>query len=137
MDATAKLIAIVALAAFATERILAAVNYVMNAVRLSRVRPGAGLRLRAKERRKLVLTILGGIIAAVVVDRADLRILRTMQLGDVNPLVDLWLTWLIVFAGADRVGSFLSPDAAASKEDAPAVRVQIDDGEIRELKRVG
>lgn len=141
MDETAKLVAIVALAAFATERILAAVSYLMNAARLSRVRPGAAVRLRAKERRKLILTLLGGIIAAVIVDRADLRILRVLELGDVHPYVDMALTWLIVFAGADKLHGIVSADSAGGggggKDEAPVVRVKIDDGEIRELQRVG
>ena len=139
MDETAKLVAIVALAAFATERILAAVNYLMNAARFSRVRSGAAVKLRSRERRKLVLTILGGVIAAVIVDRADLRILRVLKIGDVHPYVDMALTWLIVFAGADKVHSFVSPDSAGGgggKDEAPVVRVKIDDGEVRELQRV-
>jgi len=139
MDDTAKLVAIVALAAFATERILAAVNYLMNAARLSRVRSGSAVRLRSKEKRKLILMILGGVIAAVIVDRADLRILRVLKLGEVHEMVDMVLTWLIVFAGADRVHSFVSPEGASGsggKDEAPVVRVQIDDGEVRELQRV-
>lgn len=139
MDDTAKLVAIVALAAFATERILASVNYLMNAARLSRVRSGSAIKLRTRERRKLVLTILGGVIAAVIVDQADLRILRVLKLGDVHPLVDVALTWLIVFAGADKVHGLVSAESGGggSKEEAPVVRVQIDDGEVRELQRVG
>ena len=140
MDETAKLVAIVALAAFATERILAAVNYLMNAARLSRVRSGSAVKLRSKERRKLILTILAGVIAAVIVDRADLRILRVLKLGEVHPMVDMLLTWLVVFAGADKVHSLVSPEGAGGgggKDEAPVVRVQIDDGEIRELQRVG
>lgn len=140
MDDTAKLVAIVALAAFATERILASVNYLMNAARLSRVRSGSAIKLRTRERRKLVLTILGGVIAAVIVDQADLRILRVLKLGDVHPLVDVALTWLIVFAGADKVHGLVSAESGSgggSKEEAPVVRVQIDDGEVRELQRVG
>lgn len=138
MDATAKLLAIVALAAFVTERILAAANYILNAERLHQIRPGAAVRLRAKERRKVVLMVLGAAMAVVVVDRADLRILRLLEVGDVHPFVDFWLTWLVVFAGADRIHSLLqSVDSSASseREETPVVRVQVDGGEIHELRR--
>ena len=142
MDATAKLLAIVALAAFVTERILAAANTIINAERLYRVRRGAAVRLRDKERRKAVLMVLAGAIAVVVVDRADLRILRLLQIGDVHPLADFWLTWLVVFAGADRVHSLLQAGGSgasggAEKDETPVVRVQIDGGEISTLQRVG
>lgn len=143
MDATAKLLAIVALAAFVTERILAAANTIINAERLYRVRRGAAVRLRDRERRKAVLMVLAGAIAVVVVDRADLRILRLLQIGDVHPLVDFWLTWLVVFAGADRVHTLLQgggssgASAGAEKDETPVVRVQIDGGEISKLQRVG
>lgn len=141
MDATAKLLAIVALAAFATERILAAVKYIMDAVRLSRVKSGFAVRMRARERRKLVLLVIGAVIAYVVVDRADLRLFRVLQMGHVHPLVDLWMTWLIVFAGADRVHSMLGDaakgGAAPEHADTPVVRVQVDGGPVRDLQRVG
>lgn len=144
MDATAKLLAIVALAAFVTERILAAANTIINAERLYRVRRGAAVRLRDRERRKAVLMVLAGAIAVVVVDRADLRILRLLDVGDVHPLVDFWLTWLVVFAGADRVHSMLQGGSssgasagAEKKDETPVVRVQIDGGEISKLQRVG
>ena len=83
-------------------------------------------------------------IAVVVVDRADLRILRLLDVGNVHPLVDLWLTWLVVFAGADRVHSMLQGGGGSSgasagpeKDETPVVRVQIDGGEISDLRRVG
>ncbi|MDP9191880.1 MAG: hypothetical protein M3P06_09290 [Acidobacteriota bacterium] len=144
MDATAKLVAIIALAAFATERILAAANSIINAERLYRVRRGAAESLRAKERRKGVLLALGAAIAVVVVDRADLRILRLLDVGDIHPLVDFWLTWLVVFAGADKVQGILKSGPAPAKavsperQETPVVRVVVDGDvrEVRELHRV-
>ena len=141
MDATAKLLAIIAVAAFATERILAAVSYLMNAVRLSRVRKGAGIRLRTRERRNLVLLVIAAVIAYVVVDRANLRLLRVMQVDNVHPLVDFWMTWLVVLAGADRVHSMVGGSgggaaAADDRAETPVVRIQVDGGEVRDLHRV-
>lgn len=136
MDATAKLVAIIAVAAFATERILAGVNYFMNAMRLSRVRSGSAVRLRARERRKLLLFVIGALIAYVVVDRANLRFLRVLQVGNVHPLVDFWLTWLVVLAGADRVRSMLGGGGSApshDRSDAPVVRVVVDGREVHRV----
>lgn len=138
MDATAKFLAIIAVAAFATERIVATVNYLMNAVRLSRVRSGVAVRLRARERRKLLLLVIAAVIAYVVVDRANLRLLRVLQVDNVNPLIDLWMTWLVVVAGADRVHSMIGGGGSSSSEqsEAPVIRVRVDGGEVRELHRV-
>jgi hypothetical protein len=138
MDASAKLLVIIALAAFATERILAAVNYVMNAVRLSRLRSGHAVRLRARERRKLLLLVIAALIAYAVVDRANLRLLGVLQIGNVRPLIDFWLTWLVVLAGADRVRSMLGSGGGGGSPshehaEVPVVRVQINGGEVREL----
>jgi hypothetical protein len=141
MDATAKFVAIIAVAAFATERVLAAVSYLMNAVRLSQVRKGAAMRLRTRERRKLVLFVIAAAIAYVVVDRANLRLLRVLQIDEVHPLVDFWMTWLVVLAGADRVHSMIAGSgggsaAADDSSQTPVVRIQVDGGEVRDLHRV-
>ena len=141
MDATAKFLAVIAVAAFVTERILAAVSYLMNAFRLSRVRPGIAVRLRSKEQRKLVLFFIAAVIAYVVVDRANLRLLHVLQVEKVNPLIDFWLTWLVVLAGADRVHSMVGgagqgTGAADSTADTPVIRIQVDGGEVRDLHRV-
>jgi hypothetical protein len=141
MDATAKFVAIIAVAAFATERILAAINYLMNAVRLAQVRSGGATRLRARERRKLLLAAIAAVIAYVVVDRANLRLLNVLQVANVPGAVDFWLTWLVVVAGADRVHEMLGTSGggndASERSDTPVVRVRIDGGEVRELHRVG
>lgn len=134
MDATAKLLAIIALAAFATERILAAVSYLMNAVRLSRARTGSAVRLRARERRKLLLVAIAAIIAYVVVDRAHLRLLNVLQIPDAHPLVDFWLTWLVVVAGADRVRAMLGTGgggSASDESDKSVARIEVDGIELR------
>ena len=137
MDATAKFVALVAVAAFATERIVATLNYVMNAVRLSRSQSGIVVRLRRREQRKLVLFVVAALIAFAIVDRANLRLLRVLQLDTIHPLIDFWLTWLVVVAGADRLRSMLGVSGTPQKtSDAPVVRVRVDGGEVRTLQRV-
>jgi len=133
MDATTRLVAIIILTSFATERIVAAADYL-----LSLLGPdGAGRRREAP--RKLLLIALGGFITAAVVELANIRILPLVT-PDPPPLLDLLLTWLVVFAGADLVRTLLQggggSGASASPEPAkaPIVRIQIDrDGAVREL----
>ena len=113
MDATAKLIAIVVLAAFATERILAAAGYFMDAK-----------RPRENERQKFLL--LGLVI----------RLLNPAHSVGIQ-LLDYWLTWLIVFAGADRVRDLLQGamgTPAAEHKETPAFRIHVDGGSIHELR---
>jgi hypothetical protein len=140
MDATAKLIALFALAAFATERILATANYLIDAERMRSVKHPLAEKKRAKGRRKNLLLALAGAVALLVIDRADLRIIRLVQ-GDAAPrFFDYWLTWLVLFAGADRVRGLLegvkSPVGATAKQ-APVVRLELDErGTPRELRQV-
>ena len=140
MDATARFVAIVAVAAFVTERIVAVIDYLINAVRASRTPATGAAQDTGKQWRKLVLFFIGAVIAYVVVDVAHLRLLSVLQVGNVHPLVDFWLTWLVVLAGADRVRSMLGGDggggSSQDRSDTPVVHVQVDGGEVRELKRV-
>jgi hypothetical protein len=142
MDATARFVAIVAVAAFVTERIVAVIDYLINMVRGSGVPANVGAQAPPREWRKLALFFIAALIAYVVVEVAHLRLLTVLQVGNVDPRVDFWLTWLVVVAGADRVRSMLggdgggSDDASQDRSDTPVVHVQIDGGEARELKRV-
>ena len=139
MDATAKFVAIIAVAAFATERIQAMVTYLLNAVRLARAQPNLVKGLRAKERRKIVLFLVAAVVAYGVVDRANLRLFRVLQVDNIQPLFDFWMTWLVVLAGSDRVRSMLGNSSSAPQKPAaaPAIRVQVDGGEVHNLRRVG
>ena len=135
MDATAKFVAVVAVAAFATERILAAVSYVMNSLRLRSINPERAARLRKRQRRRLILLAIAAAIALLVVDRAKLGVLRVLQVDNPGPYVDFWLTWLIVFAGADRVRSIVGKDGGPDAS-GPAIHASIDGGKLQELRRV-
>lgn len=126
MDATARFAAIVALAAFATERMIAAIEYLI----AGKWRAGADA---SAERRRIFLLLIAGVIAYVVVDRANLRLLHVLQVDRVGPAIDFWITWLVVLGGAERVRSFLGQD---EKEESPVVRVKVDGGELHELQRV-
>jgi len=136
MDATAKFVAIIAVAAFATERIQAMVTYLMNAVRVARAQPNLVKGLRAKERRKIVLFLVAALIAYGVVDRANLRLFRVLQVDNIQPMFDFWMTWLVVLAGSDRVRSLLGNSGSTPQKPAaaPAVRLVVD-GEVQNLRR--
>lgn len=129
MDATARLVAIIVLTSFATERILAAIAYFLD------LRNPEKKNLREKAPRKFFLLALAAVITGVVVERADIRILRLVT-PDVSDVLDLLVTWLVVFAGADQIRGLLQvPEAAPeSKNETPkdaAVVIRIDgDGNI-------
>ncbi|HKR62326.1 MAG TPA: hypothetical protein VJZ00_01240 [Thermoanaerobaculia bacterium] len=107
MDDTAKLIALFALAAFAMERIVASASYLIDAERMLAENHHLAARKRAQGRRKNLLLALGAAVALLVIDRADLRIIRLVQ-GDAAPrFLDYWLTWLILVGGASRVRDLL------------------------------
>jgi hypothetical protein len=138
MDATAKLIALFALAAFATERILATANYLIDAEGMRLIEHPFAARKRAKGRRKLLLMAVAGAVALVVIDRGDLRIIRLLQ-GDAAPrFLDYWLTWLVLFAGANRVRDLLAgvKSPAAPAAQTPVVRLELDGQAKRELRQV-
>ena len=141
MDTSAKLLIIVALAAFVTERALAAADYVLNTVRYIRLHRVTSLKVRAKAVRRLVLTALAGAIAFVVVHYAHVRLLETLKIGNVHPVADFLVSWLAVGAGADRVRSLLKgefsgsgPAATAKTPPAPLLQVRVN-GEIQDLHR--
>jgi hypothetical protein len=142
MDDTAKLIAMILLASFAMERIIATANYLLDSERLSRLRHPLAARMQTKERRKMLLLALAGSIALFVIDAADLRIVRLLNGGKAPPLLDYWLTWLILFTGADRARDLLqgkkTSGVPAATTKTPAVRIVVDQDKpvVHELQRV-
>lgn len=132
MDNTAKLIAIILLASFAIERITASSAYAYDTMRLFLRQSAEEAALRAQEARRLALLVLAGAIAAAVVAAADLRILRVLNVTNANAAIDLSLTWLVLFAGADRVRDFLKDGGGNAKATTPALRIHLDNQQLRE-----
>ena len=126
MDDTAKLLAIIVLASFATERVLAAVTYLLDALRLRKMKHAVAKKIRRREWRRVVLMIAGGAVAYAVVQLVDVRVLRTLDTR-AHPAADFWLTWLILLAGTDRARALLR-----EAKGQPAVRIHVD----RETARV-
>jgi hypothetical protein len=133
MNDTAKLIAIVVLASFATERVLAATAYVLDTIKVSRLRPRRVKRLWLRQSRKLFLLAIAAGIAALVVWRADVRVLKLLKLDGAPVSVDYALSWLIVLGGADKLRALLG--AATAAPPPPAVKISVD-GEIAQLRKV-
>jgi hypothetical protein len=120
MQDAAQLIAIILLSAFAIERIVAAASFALG--------DAPANDARAPRRRKL--------LALLVIDKGGIRILERMQPQQALSLLDYWLTWLVLFAGSDRVKDFIGggmPSAGAAKPAAPPVppiRIEVDNGVV-------
>jgi len=79
-----------------------------------------------------------------VVAAIDLRILRVLKMA-APAAIDFCLTWLVLFAGADRVRELLQQEggsggggAAAERTEVPAFRIEIDNhSEVAGIHRVG
>lgn len=126
MKDTTQLIAIIVLAAFAIERVVAAAKFSLQ--------PVPEGNARAQRRRELLLFALAGSIALAVVDLGGVRIIARLQPHSTALLVDYWLTWLVVVAGSDRVHEFLPTQVAdvvapkESKATVPPITFVFEDG---------
>lgn len=126
MQDTAQLIAIILLAAFGVERIGAGAAFLLEPA------PAAG-DVKGQRRRKLLLSALAGALTLLVVDYGHIRIVERLQPVHPVPILDYWLTWLVVFAGADRVKEFVgggsgSGAAKEPKKEVPPIKIVVDDG---------
>lgn len=126
MDATAKLLAVIVLASFATERVVAALTYVLDALRMRRLNHPLARKIRRREVHRVFRVMVGAFVAYAVVRFIDVRVLRTLD-TPAHPLADFWLTWLILLAGADRARALLR-----EARGQPAVRIHVD----RDVARV-
>ena len=123
MQNTAQLIAVILLASFAIERIGAAASFSLEP---------SPEDLKGQRRRKLLLSALAGTLALAVVNFSPIRILA--QLSSPAPIVDYWLSWLVLFAGADRIKEFLGGVGGSSapkeqkKDPIPPIKIVVDDG---------
>ena len=121
MDETGRLVAVVLLASFAIERVVAVVDFFMDP-------PNADER-----RRKIVLVGIAGLIGLAVVWLTGVRILGAMKFAAPNPWIDVFLTWMILVGGANKLGQLLggqkSPFPKPSQEVRP-IQVFLDRKDI-------
>jgi hypothetical protein len=139
MDDTAKVLAIILLASFAIERIVAGAEFLFDFISLLTRKDAKSAELQAAALRKLIFVFLGGMMALLVVYMSGIRVLRLLYPTN-PPDLDFWLTSLVVFAGADRLrdiigGGGWKPAPEGGADGKQVVRIQIRDGEIRELSQ--
>jgi len=134
MDDTARLIAFILLASFAIERIAASAKYFLDGWEPTRDK-------RRKRLRQVLLFALGGAVALAIVDFGNIRIVRYLQPVHPPQLLDYWLTWLVVVAGADRARTFLqkqggAAEAAEPSREVPPIKIVLAEGAtLKELSR--
>ena len=121
MDNTGRLVAIVLLASFAIERVVATVAFFM-----------AGDALTSREKKgKLALFGVAAILGIVVVWLTGIRILAVLNFKT-DPAVDLLLTWMILVGGADKLGQLLGGGGSGGggssqpAQDIPPIQIIVD-----------
>lgn len=124
MQDTAYLIALILIIAFAVERVTVGADFLLGA-------QNAADDARGRRRRRLLLFALSAALTLAAVDYGQIRILARLQPG-VAPLLDYWITWVVVLAGADRVKELLgTASGGATKEpkrEIPPIKIVVDDG---------
>ena len=117
MDNTGRLVAIVLLASFAIERVVATVAFFM-----------AGDALTSREKKdKITLFCVSAILGVIVVWLTGIRILAVLNFKT-DPAVDLLLTWMILVGGADKLGQLLGDGSggggsAQQAQDVPPIQI--------------
>jgi hypothetical protein len=120
MDNTGRLIAIVLLASFAIERVVATVDFLMH-----------GDALKSPEKKnKLILFALSALLGIIVVWLTGVRILAVLNVKT-EAAVDVLLTWLILVGGADKLSQLLGggPGGGNSQpaQEIPPIKIFIGD----------
>jgi len=141
--------ALMALAAFAVERVTTGILFLLSCWAPWRATYPDPDTLTdpekvawAKRKSKLAYFVLAGALVFVVVKWSqEIRILHALNL-EAPPLLDIALTCLVLVAGSDRIGEFLKGDGGASVEKASKPveivgRVQLIEPEVPGRERLG
>lgn len=144
MDTAARLITIIVLASFATERVLACIAWFLDAEGLEELDADARRKARAARKRTVVLLTIGGGIALAVVYLTGIRILSQLGVATAAPALDFALTWFVLFAGADKIrtlaggGDESGGGSGSSAAEPSSIRIVVErDGQIRDISRAG
>jgi hypothetical protein len=120
MDNTGRLIAIVLLASFAIERVVATFDFLM---------PGDALK-SPKKKNKLTLFGLSALLGIIVVWLTGVRILAVLNVKT-EAAVDVVLTWMILVGGADKLSQLLGGGSGGgnsqSTQEIPPIKIFIGD----------
>jgi hypothetical protein len=111
-------VALVLIASFAIDRIVSAVLFLAAFTRiLTEPIPGD---VRAQQIHKLFYFVLAGILGVVVLAFfGNVRILHAMGLQNVNPVVDAFVTGLLLMGGAERLSGLVQSGATEKPDPAP------------------
>ena len=141
--------AMMALAAFAVERVTTGILFLLSCWTLWRQEYPDPESLtnpdqiaRAKRKSKLAYFVLAGALVLVVVTRSpEIRILHALNL-EASSMLDIALTCLVLIAGSDRIGDFLKGEGSGGAEKASKPveivgRVQLIEPEAPARDRLG
>jgi hypothetical protein len=116
--------AMLALAAFAVERVTTGILFLLSFWGLWRAQfpdPDALTDpekiARARRKSKLAYFVLAGALVLVVARSPEIRILHALNLEG-PALLDIALTCLVLVAGSDRIGEFLKGEGGSGVEKA-------------------
>lgn len=111
-------VALVLIASFAIDRIVTAVLFLAALTGILREPPPGDTR--AQQMHKLAYFVLAGLLGVVVLAFfGNVRILQAMGLQNVNPVVDVIVTGLLLMGGAERLSGLIQPGAAEKPEPKP------------------
>jgi hypothetical protein len=120
MDNTGRLIAIVLLASFAIERVVATVDFLMDGDALT----------SPEKKRKLTLFGMSAFLGIVVVWLTGIRILAVLNVKT-ESAVDILLTWMILVGGADKLSQLLGGGSGGGNskpdQEIPPIKIYIGD----------
>jgi hypothetical protein len=126
MNDAGRLIAIVLIASFAIERLVAFVAFLINRDALP---PKA-------RKEKVVLFFVAGALAGVVIWLAEIKLLKTAGFTESRDGLDVFVTWLVLVGGADRIREFIGGSGGGGGQkpaaQIPPIQIVIGDrdGEV-------
>ena len=121
-------IALILIASFAIDRIVTAALFLLSFV-IPWLDPGSiespGARVRAEKLYKLVYVTIAGVLAiGVVAQYGGIRLLSALGMAS-DPLLDTFLTGIVLVGGSDRIAALLKLPGAPDAERAAPPPIQI------------
>ena len=121
-------IALILIASFAIDRIVTAALFLLSFV-IPWLDPGSvespGARARAEKLYKLVYVTIAGVLAVgVVAQYGGVRLLSALGMAS-DPLLDTFLTGIVLVGGSDRIAALLKLPGAPDAERAAPPPIQI------------
>jgi hypothetical protein len=110
-------IALILIGSFAIDRIVTAVMFLLSFVHLA-PEPSADRPY------KLMYYSIATVLAAVILYYGHLRVLSAMKI-EIDPIVDMLITGIVLIGGADSIAGLLKVPAGAAAPAAPPPPVQV------------